>query len=1124
MNAYFRSAAVGLGFSEHGDALLYGQSQQGHELDGLTLKRLLFAWHEPSFYGTSLEIQDAGRMELVVLPAELVVPFLASRPWLSHVQWSWKGLAAPLVKLAPRLAEQIEEARYKPSLSAYRRGRLEWTWDERFWADDESAQEALGQIGEDADVLLGLRAAFSAAVYARHYGTEAAAADLRREHPLLFDRSGAAAAGMDEEAWLVAVGWKADVAPFRPAVQLLEPEEDRPEWRLNLVLQDKWDASRLAPLRLDGYGDPHGDWPDAWEPFVRERAAGWAERLRALLPGASAGRTGDVLGRPLTSEAAWRFLTADSRRLLEAGWVVLLPAWWETASRRKPRLRAKVRPEEGESRGGGESRFGLNALVEFDWRVSIGEADLSEAEFAELVARGERLVRFRDQWVPLDPALLAQIQRAMQGIDRRRGMSFQDVLQLHLLRGGGAFRAGENQEEAALEEEDDGRLQLEVELNAHLLELIGKLGSQAEWPVPPVPAGLQAQLRPYQQEGFGWLAFLRRFGLGACLADDMGLGKTVQLISYLLHVQDETAEAPGPGEAPALIICPTSVLGNWQKELARFGPSLRVRLHYGPRRASGNAFTAALAEADVILTSYATASLDQELLQSFTWNAICLDEAQNIKNANTRQSVAVRSFPARHRIALTGTPIENRLAELWSIYDFITPGYLGSQRAFQDRFAGPIEKEGDERRTAELRKLVKPFMLRRKKKDPAIQLDLPDKNEMKTYVPLTAEQAALYDQTVNGLLDSMKDLEGMRRKGAILSALTKLKQLCDHPALLTQEPQPVEESLQPAETAVKPAAQLGTVTAGEASGPGAAAEPSRAAGTAGGLAGGMEGPAAEAPIAAERTVSRAPEAPLAAERTADSTPDYAADKTASPVPEAPYATSGTADPAPEAPYAANGTADSKPETPHAANRSASPTPEAPYTAASTAALVARSSKLERLLAMVKELRAAGERCLIFTQYIGMGEMLKSILEEELEEPVFYLHGGTSKTARDRMVDTFQSPDGDAPGRPGVFILSLKAGGVGLNLTAANHVFHFDRWWNPAVENQATDRAYRMGQTRDVQVHKFISLGTLEERIDEMLESKQQLSDNVISSSEGWITELSDDSLRELFTLRREWVG
>ncbi|GGF66421.1 ATP-dependent helicase [Paenibacillus albidus] len=1000
MNISVRTITIQLALTQYGDALIYGLAENDDYIPGMYLKQRLFAWHEESFYGTDLTIQSAEGVDLVILPAEQVLPFFAEPKLLKHLGWSWDGKAAHLVELAPLLLANVEDKKYLPSFTACREGQLQWTWEDaalRAAAEtSEAAQAALRQLEGNPGFAEGLQAAFSAAVFLRHYGTEAEAGDLRSEFPLLFDKN-AAASGMDEASWLMAIGWKADTAPFRPALQLLEPDEDEVQWRLTLVLQDKRDESALVPVRLAEDGGTFGQWPDTWTAHVRERAGGWLERLRACLPGERLGDGGDLLGEPLSNEAAWRFLTADSRRLLEAGWQVLLPAWWEAASRKKPRLRAKI--SSGESSRSSQSLFGLDSLVDFDWRISIGDADLTEAEFAELIARGERLVRFRGTWVPLDPALLAQIQRAMAGMDKSEGLSFQDILQLHLL---GTGEEAENGEATAEQlEEDAARLRLEVELNEHLISLIGQLGQQSQWPKPPVPAGLRAELRTYQHEGFAWLAFLRRFGLGACLADDMGLGKTVQLIAYLLHLQESTAAQPvpaggphaAPSSWPALIICPTSVLGNWQKELQRFAPSLQVLLHYGSKRLDAGFFYGAASQADVVLTSYATAALDQELLREFTWGAICLDEAQNIKNAQTKQSAAVRSFPALHKIALTGTPIENRLSELWSIYDFITPGYLGSAKAFQDRFANAIEKERDEKRTADLQRLVKPFMLRRKKKDPAIQLDLPDKNEMKTYIHLTAEQAALYDQTVNGLLERMQKLEGIERKGAILAALTGLKQLCDHPMLLTKEALP---------------------------------------------------------------------------------------------------------------------------EPDAANR------------LDTVALIERSSKLERLLAMVRELREEQERCLIFTQYVGMGKMLQAVLEQELQEPVLYLNGSTSKTARDRMIERFQSPvlpEGEPPAdQPNVFILSLKAGGVGLNLTAANHVFHFDRWWNPAVENQATDRAYRMGQTRDVQVHKFIALGTLEERIDEMLESKQQLSDDVIASSEGWITELSTDALKDLFTLRREWMG
>ncbi|MFC5451394.1 DEAD/DEAH box helicase [Paenibacillus aestuarii] len=954
--------------TDSGDALLWG-TQDGLELTGDKLRRLLFTWHEPSCYGTMLELQQAGELAVTVLPAEMVLPFFAAPDFMEVLRWeSGNEAAASLLHVAPVLYHEAQEGRFLPSYQAFREGKLQWSWD--------SGRSELSQLDGLSDGSnAGLRAAFSAVVTAERYADEAALADLRRDYPSLFNGS-AAAAGFTEEEWLVSLGWKPDTAPFRPALQLLEPsdEHEQYDWQLRLVLQDKTDGASLVPICLEADGLAHGTWSSEWTPFIRERAPGWAARLTAALPTDSGG---ELFAEPLSDEDAWRFLTTDSRQLLSDGWNVMLPAWWEAASKRRPRLRAQVADEFGSGGGQGkrQSLFGLNAIVDFDWRIAIGSADLSEREFADLLSRKQRLIRFRGEWVYLDPALLEQIRRLMESVSPEEGLSLQDVLQLHLLQEANGQPSASSRNETT-DEEDEARIQMEVELNTHLTALLRQLEKPSELQELAVPAGLHAELRSYQREGFTWLSFLRQFGLGACLADDMGLGKTIQFITYLLHHQEVS-------EHPALLVCPTSVLGNWQKELARFAPDLTVMLHYGKGRLSGQALAEALKHTDVVITSYTTALLDVETLQETMWSSLCLDEAQNIKNAQNKQSIAIRSLRARHRIALTGTPIENRLSELWSIYDFINPGYLGNQRGFQHRFANPIEKHGDEERTAQLQKLVKPFMLRRKKKDPGIQLDLPDKLETKVYINLTAEQGALYEQAVKDLLERMKELEGIERKGAILAALTKLKQLCDHPILMTKETALPEEMLHDEEQ--------------------------------------------------------------------------------------------------------------------------------------REAFISRSAKLERLIAMVDELRDEGDSCLIFTQYVGMGRMLADILQAQRDEPVLFLNGSVPKTERDKMIDRFQSGSG-----PGIFVLSLKAGGVGLNLTAANHVFHFDRWWNPAVENQATDRAYRMGQKRNVQVHKFISFGTLEEKIDEMLESKMSLSENVISTSEGWITELSNEELRDLFTLRQSW--
>jgi SNF2 family DNA or RNA helicase len=652
------------------------------------------------------------------------------------------------------------------------------------------------------------------------------------------------------------------------------------------------------------------------------------------------------------------FLESSSVRLLEAGCPVLLPGWWEAVRSRKLRLKAKMKSSVGSS---GEPMFGLNQIVQFDWKLALGNTQLTEAEFLSLAEQNRRLFRIGDEWVHLDPQDVAEIKQWLKRVGKRQGLSFRDVLEMHL-RG-----------DMPLAEADgwESDVRAEVELNEHLAAFIDQLKQTAEIPNADIPEQFLGELRPYQLQGVSWLLFLRKFGLGGVLADDMGLGKTIQFMAYLVYVKQMKLQVDGP----SLLICPTSVIGNWEKELERFAPSIRVVLHYGSKRNKGAALQDSVSGADLVITSYSLAQLDEEDLAQIRWDALCLDEAQNIKNVYTKQSSAIRRLPANHRIALTGTPMENRLTELWSIYDFINPGYLGNLHDFQRDVVAPIEKSRDEQLIAGLQRWVKPFMLRRVKKDPSIQLSLPDKYESKTYMSLTAEQGAMYENIVSDLLENLDKLGPMQRRGLILATLTRLKQLCDHPALLQGEED----------------------------------------------AGMWE--------------------------------------------------------------------------------------------------VERSNKVERLLEMCEEIAAEGERCLIFTQYVEMGRQLQRLLESRLNLPAFYLHGGVPKAKRDAMIERFQNPEESCC----AFVLSLKAGGTGLNLTAANHVFHFDRWWNPAVENQATDRAFRIGQVRNVQVHKFITLGTLEEKIDEMIDRKQSLNDQVVGQSEQWITELTNEDLKELFSLRKSWM-
>jgi SNF2 family DNA or RNA helicase len=401
-----------------------------------------------------------------------------------------------------------------------------------------------------------------------------------------------------------------------------------------------------------------------------------------------------------------------------------------------------------------------------------------------------------------------------------------------------------------------------------------------------------------------------------------------------------------------------------------------------------------------VITTYALVARDKESLEKVSWRRVALDEAQHIKNPPTKQTAAIRALKAGNRIALTGTPVENRLTELWSIMEFCTPGYLGPMAEFRRRFAVPIERHRDRDRAERLRNLVRPFILRRLKTDSNVISDLPSLVETRQHVPLTGEQAALYDRVVEEMLAKVDRAEGLRRRGLVLSALVKLKQICNHPAHYLREvasPDPVV------------------------------------------AAGGVE----------------------AAEESAEGT-------------DAPIELPG----------------DGRP-------------------------LSARSGKSIRLMQMLEEVIAAGDRTLIFTQYRQMGHLLVAMIRRELDVEALFLHGGTPQAKRDQLVARFQDPEGTAP----IFVLSLKAGGVGLNLTAANHVFHYDRWWNPAVENQATDRAFRIGQLRTVNVHKMISAGTLEERIDQMIEQKTELATQIIGAGEQWLTELSTGQLRDILSLR-----
>jgi SNF2 family DNA or RNA helicase len=658
--------------------------------------------------------------------------------------------------------------------------------------------------------------------------------------------------------------------------------------------------------------------------------------------------TAEPRGLTLNLDDAFAFLKEWAWVLEDAGFKIMVPAWWTPQGRR----RVKIRLRSSAARtgpGAPASKSGLNLenLVQYRYQLAIGDQVVTEEEWQRLVASKAPLVQFRGQWVELDRDKMQE----MLAFWRRHGhetpeLSIQDLLQRTLT--------------------DDG---FEVDRDDALAAMLERLrtGSRLE-SIADLPQ-LNAQLRDYQKRGVAWLGFLEQLGLGGCLADDMGLGKTIQAIARLVQER-----ADGTPVAPTLLVAPTSVIGNWQKEVQRFAPQLPVLIHHGPTRVQdADTFADLTAGQALVITSYALMRRDQHLFGTRDWHRVILDEAQNIKNPAAAQTKAILKLRARHRLALTGTPVENRLTDLWSIFNFLNPGYLDTQARFRKRFEIPVQRDHDPVQSTTLKRLVEPFILRRLKSDKAIIRDLPDKLEAIQYCNLSKEQAALYETVVRDVERELEAKDGIARQGLMLSTLMKLKQICNHPAQFLHD--------------------------------------------------------------------------------------------------------GSAF-----------------------------TPE-------------RSHKLQRLREMLEEAMAAGDSVLIFSQFTEIGAELERLLKQDLHCRTYYLHGGTTRGRREAMITAFQDPESE----PAIFVLSLKAGGVGITLTRANHVFHFDRWWNPAVEDQASDRAYRIGQDKTVFVHKFVTLGTLEERISDMIEEKKALAGAIVGNDESWLTQLDNERFKALIRLNRDAV-
>lgn len=723
-------------------------------------------------------------------------------------------------------------------------------------------------------------------------------------------------------------------SPFRLCFRVEEPDEEQDMWKIRYLVQPNDDHSMLIPAETV--------WRDATRRNLRGQLLFMLGQASHICPGVSAGLSGgSPMGHTVDATGAHRFLTQEAGALRQAGYGIMLPAWWTSRGERR-RLAAKARVQQSGTSGTGI--LNMDSILRFNWEVAIGDQTITVKELKKMAAGKSPLVKVRGKWMEVGAdEIRAAIKLLKTG---HTNGTLRDAVMMEVGAGG----------------TPEGLEWGGVSATNNVSDVLDQLGGRVTMEKIPHPDGFVGELRPYQSRGYMWLSFLRQWGLGGCLADDMGLGKTIQVLA-LLQRDREVGE-----RRPALLVCPTSVINNWKREAARFTPELSVMIHHGADRAKGAAFAKAAASHSMVVTSYGLLQRDIQTVKNAKWSGVVLDEAQNIKNPQTKQSKAVRTVPADYQFALTGTPVENSVSDLWSIMEFLNPGLLGSQEQFRRKFLIPIRAGQNSEAVEKLRRATGPFILRRLKTDKSVISDLPAKMEIKEYCNLTKEQGALYASILQEVEEAMYEAEGMQRRGLILATMSKLKQVCNHPAHFLKDNSTISD---------------------------------------------------------------------------------------------------------------------------------------------------RSGKLERLIQMLEEVIESGDKALVFTQFVDMGHILKRHIEEAFGREVLFLHGGTTRRRRDVMVDRFTNEDVQ------VFIVSLKAGGTGLNLTAATHVFHYDRWWNPAVEDQATDRAFRIGQTKNVQVRKMICAGTLEEKIDQVIERKKEVAGSVVGTGEGWLTELSNDELRDVLALSWE---
>lgn len=735
--------------------------------------------------------------------------------------------------------------------------------------------------------------------------------------------------------------------PWRLFMRIEEPPcgDGEKAWRLTWHLQSTQDPTLIIPAEK------------VWSPGAAERA--WFEhthtnprRYMLQILGHLAARIpliADSLETPypcecrLDSDGLFDFLQNHITSIMDQGIQVQLPSAWGQLSDR-PRLSVRAALRDGGAFVPG-SGIGLSDMLDVDWSVALGGDVITKEELEMLTELKTPLTNFRGRWMIIYRDEVEKIASALHSLPEK--IERRDALL------------------SSLRQDYLGAPLSAVSGSPWLDSVKDLLSGSAPLEEAEAPEGFNGKLRPYQARGLTWLLRLTRLGMGACLADDMGLGKTVQTLAMLqtLRLAGETR--------PILLICPTSVMENWRREAGRFVPSMKTLVHHGQKRAKKTDFSGESLKSSLVISSYSMLHRDAALFAKTDWAGIILDEAQNIKNPDTHQSRAARAVQADWRVALTGTPVENHVGDMWALMEFLVPGLMPNRARFSREILRPVQA-GEKKAQEKVRRMTAPFILRRLKTDKEIISDLPEKIETKEFCSLSREQATLYSAVAETLSGELAEAEGIKRKGMVLGAITALKQICDHPLLYVKDRS-----------------------------------------------------------------------------------DYKN----------------------------------------------------------------RSGKLARLAEITEEMLSAGDRALIFTQYAEMGAILKKCLQETFGREALFLHGGVPREKRDEMVRRFQ----EEKEAPPFFILSLKAGGTGLNLTRANHVIMFDRWWNPAVEQQAVDRAYRIGQRDNVQVHYFCCRGTLEEKIEALIESKKELAEILVGSGESWISELADVELRELFALDREAV-